>query len=72
MRAAEQIIILGAAGKSGPSSPLPLDGIATGIKAAYSTRQLLTAYVGKAMKVTRSSDSTTLDIGFVANVLEPD
>jgi alpha-L-arabinofuranosidase B-like protein len=49
---------------------LPLDGISTGIKAAYSTRQLLTAYAGPAMQVTRASDSTTSNIGFVSNVLD--
>jgi hypothetical protein len=32
---------------------LPLDGIATGIKSAYSTRKLLTAYAGSAIRVLR-------------------
>jgi hypothetical protein len=49
---------------------LPLDGIATGIKAAYSTRRLLTSYAGKSINVKRASDSTTQDIGFVSNVLD--
>jgi hypothetical protein len=48
---------------------LPLDGISTGVKACYSTRQLLTSYGGNAMTVTRSSDSTTQAIGFSSNVL---
>lgn len=51
-------------------STFPLDGLTTGIKAAYSTRRLLTAYAGKSMNVIRASDSTTLDIGFVAGVLD--
>jgi hypothetical protein len=48
---------------------LPLDGISTGVKVCYSTRQLLTSYAGNAMQVTRSSDSTTSNIGFSSNVL---
>jgi hypothetical protein len=35
--------------------------------AAYSLRQLDTAYAGKAINVRRSSDNTTLDIGFTAS-----
>jgi hypothetical protein len=35
--------------------------------AAYSLRQLDVAYAGKAVKVRRSSDNTTLDIGFLAS-----
>lgn len=61
------MLLLGVGGGGGGS--LPLDGITTGIKAAYSTRQLLTAYAGPAMQVTRASDSTTSNIGFSANVL---
>jgi hypothetical protein len=49
---------------------LPLDGISTGVKACYSTRKLLTAYAGNSMNVTRSSDSTTQNIGFVENVFD--
>jgi Alpha-L-arabinofuranosidase B, catalytic len=58
--------------RPGGASPagLPLDGISTGIKAAFSTRQLLSSYVGPAMQVTRASDSTTANIGFVGNVLD--
>lgn len=48
---------------------LPLDGVSAGVKACYSTRQLLTAYAGNALQVTRASDSTTSNIGFTANVL---
>lgn len=49
---------------------LVLDGITTGIKAAYSTRKLLTTYAGSAIQVQRLSDNTTLNIGFVANALD--
>lgn len=48
----------------------PLDGITTGIKAAYSTRKLLTAYAGSPIRVQRISDNSQQDIGFVANVLD--
>ena len=54
----------------GAPAGLPLDGISTGIKAAFSTRRLLTAYTGPALQVTRASDSTTSNIGFVSNVLD--
>jgi alpha-L-arabinofuranosidase B-like protein len=67
-----QVAVYGAviSGGGGGGGGLMLDGITTGIKAAYSTRQLLTAYAGPAMQVTRASDSTTLNIGFVGNVLD--
>lgn len=42
-----------------------LDGISN-VAAAYSLRQLRTAYSGSAVRVRRSSDSTEQDIGFVA------
>jgi len=51
-------------------SGLMLDGITTGVKAAYSTRKLLTAYAGNAIQVQRISDNATQNIGFVANVLD--
>ena len=41
----------------------PLDTY-TGATAAYSLRKLRTAYTGSAIRVRRSSDSTTLDVGF--------
>jgi hypothetical protein len=48
---------------SGTVTGRPFD-TATGIIAAYSTRKLLTAYAGAALRVRRSSDNTELDIGF--------
>lgn len=42
-----------------------LDGISN-VAAAYSLRQLRSAYSGSAVRVRRSSDSTEQDIGFVA------
>jgi hypothetical protein len=39
----------------------------TGASAAYSLRKLRTAYSGYAIRVRRSSDNTTLDVGFDAN-----
>ena len=56
---------------SGSSPSLPLDGIATGLKVAYSTRRLLTSYAAnKAIRVQRLSDNAQSDIGFVSNVLD--
>lgn len=48
---------------------LMLDGVSD-VVAAYSTRQLRTAYAGSAIRVQRSSDSTEQDIGFSAGVLD--
>jgi hypothetical protein len=53
-----------------PAAGLVLDGIATGIKTAYSTRKLRTAYAGSALRVERTSDSTQQDVGFASNVLD--
>ena len=39
----------------------------SGASAAYSLRKLRTAYTGAAIRVRRSSDNTTLDVGFNAN-----
>jgi hypothetical protein len=44
--------------------PLLLDALGVTVYQAYSTRLLREAYTGPALKVRRSSDSTTLDIGF--------
>lgn len=41
-----------------------LDSLTASANSAYSTRKLRTAYSGSAIKVRRSSDSTTQDIGF--------
>jgi Alpha-L-arabinofuranosidase B, catalytic len=49
---------------------LMLDGITSGIKAAYSTRKLLTAYAGNAVQIQRASDNATSNVGFVSNVLD--
>ena len=49
-----------------PLAPLLLDTY-TGAAAAYSLRKLRTAYTGAAIRVRRSSDSTTLDVGFKAD-----
>lgn len=48
------------------SLPLLLDTY-SGATAAYSLRKLNTAYIGYAIRVRRSSDNTSLDIGFDAN-----
>lgn len=47
-------------------SPLLLDTY-TGASAAYSLRKLRSAYTGAAIRVRRSSDDTTLDVGFNVN-----
>ncbi len=62
--------IFGDAKKVSGGGGLMLDGITTGIKAAYSTRKLLTAYAGNALQAKRDSDSTTQNIGFALNVLD--
>jgi Alpha-L-arabinofuranosidase B, catalytic len=56
-------------GFGGGSAALPLDGVSN-IKVAFSTRKLLTAYGGSALRVIEHTGSTTQDIGFVANVLD--
>src|SRR5262245_14294566 len=48
----------------------PLDLIGTAAKAGYSTRKLRSAYAGSALKVRRSSDDATQDIGFVSDQLD--
>ena len=50
---------------SGGSTPL-LD-IYSGATAAYSLRKLSSTYTGNAIRIRRSSDNTSLDIGFTAN-----
>lgn len=57
------------AGDSGPSYVGLLD-VYSGAAAAYSLRQLRTAYTGNAIRVRRSSDNTEQNIGFVNNVLD--
>jgi len=42
----------------------------TGAQIAYSFRKLRSAYSGNCIEVRRSSDNTTQNIGFVANVLD--
>jgi hypothetical protein len=60
--------ILARAGGTPPAALL-LDTY-TGASAAYSLRQLRTAYSGSAIRVRRSSDNAEQDFGFVANVLD--
>ena len=52
---------------SGGVTPSYLLDTYTGATVAYSLRKLRTAYTGNAIRVRRSSDDTTLDIGFNAN-----
>ncbi len=54
---------------SGGSMPLLLDTY-SGATAAYSLRKLNTAYTGYAIRVRRSSDNASQDIGFINNVLD--
>ena len=54
---------------SGGSVPLLLDTY-SGASAAYSLRKLNTAYTGYAIRVRRSSDNTSQDIGFVNGELD--
>lgn len=64
------LVGFGGGGASSSSSALLLD---SGIAAAangYSLRKLRSAYAGSAIKVRRSSDSTTQDIGFVGSALD--
>jgi len=59
--------IISSSGGSGV--PLLLDTY-SGALAAYSLRKLNTAYTGYAIRVRRSSDNASQDIGFVNNVLD--
>lgn len=54
---------------SGGSLPLLLDAY-SGASAAYSLRKLNTSYTGYAIRVRRSSDNTSQDIGFLGNSLD--
>jgi hypothetical protein len=54
---------------SGGSLPLLLDAY-SGASVAYSLRKLKTAYTGYAIRVRRSSDNTSQDIGFVGSNLD--
>lgn len=47
----------------------PLDNYSSDLGFAYSLRKLRSAYNGFCIRVKRSSDSTTLDVGFENNVL---
>lgn len=57
----QSLIASVAAAASGFTPPLDLVGSASG---AWGTRKLRTAYAGNCLKVRRSSDNTTQDIGF--------
>lgn len=62
------MIINGQVGwKSGILPPSLLLDTYTGATSAYSLRKLRTAYAGSAIRVRRSSDNTSQDIGFDAN-----
>jgi hypothetical protein len=52
---------------SGEVTPSYLLDTYTGASAAYSLRKLRSAYTGNAIRVRRSSDDTTLDVGFKAD-----
>jgi hypothetical protein len=52
------------------STLLLLDNLSATAAVAYSTRKLRTAYAGKALQIKRSSDNTTMDIGFVGGDLD--
>lgn len=52
-----------------PSGNLFLDTY-TGAVAAYSVRKLSSSYSGNALRVVRTSDNATLDIGFVGNDID--
>jgi hypothetical protein len=53
----------------GGGGSLVLDGLTTGVKACFSTRKLLTAYAGSAIRVERATTGQT-DIGFASDVLD--
>lgn len=59
----------GIVSSSGGSVPLLLD-IYSGASAAYSLRKLNTSYTGYAIRVRRSSDNASQDIGFVGGNLD--
>lgn len=54
---------------SGTVTPLLLDTY-SGSVGAFSLRKLRTTYTGSAIRVRRSSDNTSLDIGFINNQLD--
>jgi hypothetical protein len=55
---------IASAGGGGGGASNILDTLGLTAKAAFSTRKLRSAYAGSALQVRRSSDNTTLDIGF--------
>jgi hypothetical protein len=74
-----QVCAVNAAGSGTPSStvsvttgiaPGVLDSLATPSWGAYGVRKLRTAYAGAAINVRRSSDNTTMDIGFNTGTLD--
>ena len=50
--------------------PRPLTQLGVSASAAYSLRQLSATYSGSAIQVRRSSDNTTMDIGFIGGALD--
>lgn len=68
---AGSMTLLGAGKVGAAASGLMLDGITSGIKAAYSTRKLLTAYAGSALQVQKTNGAgATQDIGFSSGALD--
>lgn len=66
---AQNMMLLGVGAKAvSAGATLMLDGLPTAL-GAYSTRLMRTAYAGNAIQVTRSSDSTTQNIGFTGTNL---
>ena len=59
-----------ASGNDQTTHTYPYDAYTTSLAYAFSLRKLLSSYNGKAIKVKRSSDGTSLDIGFVNNSLD--
>lgn len=55
--------------KNSSAAGLALDGVAN-VKVAYSTRKLITAYPGPALRVQKVTGGATQDIGFVGGVLD--
>lgn len=66
---AGQMMLLGA-GTGVPPTPLLIDTLAATASHAYSSRKIRAAYAGFAMRVQRTSDNTTQDIGFSSGDLD--
>ena len=62
--------VIAPGGGGGVSVTLPLDDITATATGAFGLRKLRSAYAGNCIKVRRSSDDTTQDIGFSGNDLD--